>query len=165
MKHGARFVAADSQQVTVRNSNTKWPRSWPNREGRRWSRSFVTDKPLTRYGACRRYRSKSLWRVFFDRHGCLYCRSKERIHGGCGMPARCYPRIPNEKQANHPGTDGRGHSMRVIHKNLATGRDRTMEAYAPAVQSAGGNAMRQKLGAGRANSTATSGGPVSLFAT
>jgi hypothetical protein len=38
------------------------------------------------------------WRVFFERHGCLYCHSKDRIHGGCGMCVRCYPRILNEKQ-------------------------------------------------------------------
>jgi hypothetical protein len=38
------------------------------------------------------------WHVFFERHGCLYCHSKERIHGGCGMCVRCYPRILNEKQ-------------------------------------------------------------------
>jgi hypothetical protein len=39
------------------------------------------------------------WHVFFDRHGCLYCHRKDRIHGGCGMCVRCYPRILNEKQA------------------------------------------------------------------
>jgi hypothetical protein len=38
------------------------------------------------------------WRVFFERHGCLYCHSKERIHGGAGMCVRCYPRILKEKQ-------------------------------------------------------------------
>jgi hypothetical protein len=39
------------------------------------------------------------WHVFFERHGCLYCHSKERIHGGCGCCVRCYPRILNEKRA------------------------------------------------------------------
>jgi hypothetical protein len=39
------------------------------------------------------------WHVFFDRHGCLYCHSRDRIHGGCGMCVRCYPRILKEKQA------------------------------------------------------------------
>ena len=38
------------------------------------------------------------WHVFFERHGCLYCHSKERIHGGSGMCVRCYPRILREKQ-------------------------------------------------------------------
>lgn len=38
------------------------------------------------------------WHVFFERRGCLYCHSKERIHGGCGMCVRCYPRIIREKQ-------------------------------------------------------------------
>jgi hypothetical protein len=38
------------------------------------------------------------WRVFFQRHGCLHCHSDERIHGGCGMCVRCYPRILKEKQ-------------------------------------------------------------------
>jgi hypothetical protein len=38
------------------------------------------------------------WHVFFERNGCLYCHSKDRIHGGCGCCVRCYPRILNEKQ-------------------------------------------------------------------
>jgi hypothetical protein len=38
------------------------------------------------------------WHVFFDRHGCLYCHSKEKGHAGCGMCFRCYPRILNEKK-------------------------------------------------------------------
>jgi hypothetical protein len=39
------------------------------------------------------------WNLFFERHGCLYCHSKERIHAGCGMCVRCYPRVLKEKQA------------------------------------------------------------------
>jgi hypothetical protein len=55
------------------------------------------------------------WRVFFERHGCLYCHSQERGHGGCGMCFRCYPRILNEKKAiikdlmDHPEKMDSGH--------------------------------------------------------
>jgi hypothetical protein len=32
------------------------------------------------------------WSVFFERHGCLICVTRERIHVGNGMCGRCYNR-------------------------------------------------------------------------
>jgi hypothetical protein len=55
------------------------------------------------------------WRVFYERHGCLYCHTQERGHGGCGMCFRCYPRSLNERKAiirelmDHPERMASGH--------------------------------------------------------
>jgi hypothetical protein len=47
------------------------------------------------------------WAVYFERHGCLICETRERIHAGNGMCSRCYARTFNTlKQIIAEGMSG-----------------------------------------------------------
>lgn len=69
------------------------------------------------------------WMIYFQRFGCLVCETTERIHGGCGMCARCYAVTGQRLRQIH------GEQIREQESRPARGRlrlDRMIPESAPA---------------------------------